>query len=148
MPRYDLICSNRHVSLDVFARPFEHPPCRTCSAPTDRVWTRAVSVRSDDIPGGLRVEAFGPDAPVFYSHSERLRYARAHGWREKVRFVPQAGTDRDTVNGLTDWSKGSIDPYTLEAARVLAERQAGSKATATESGPPLRWDRIDVRMRK
>ena len=48
----------------------------------------------DGIPGGLTVENLGHTPITFYSHSEKQRYMREHGWREKVEHVPLQGSDK------------------------------------------------------
>lgn len=85
--------------------------------------TRAVV---DDIPGGMVIENLGRDPVKVYSHTERRAIMNARGLEEFVRHAPIPGTDKSPYT--TDWSKGSIDAYTLEAARYLVEnRMRGNK---------------------
>lgn len=82
----------------------------------------------DDIPGGLVVENYGPHPIRFDSHSERRAYMKAHGLREKERFSPMPGTDKDP-QGIPN-PAGYVDAYTLENARILLSRT--KKVTAAE----------------
>lgn len=83
----------------------------------------------DDIPGGVTVENYGPQELTFYSHSERRRYMAAHGLREREKFAPMPGTDKDP-QGIPN-PKGYMDPQTLENARILISRN-GKAAPAEE----------------
>lgn len=81
--------------------------------------------RSDGIPGGETLENVGPEPVTFYSHSEKRRYLREHGLEEFVRHVPVPGSDKSPHT--VSWT--AVD---LEAGRVLAERQAHTKASTPE----------------
>jgi hypothetical protein len=64
------------------------------------------------------------------------------GVEEFIRHRGANGTDKSPYT--TDWSKGSIDPQTLENARVLVERQrsiASHDESVTWETPP----RFEVR---
>ena len=94
--------------------------CPDCGEPTVRTYA-AVSTFRDDIPGGIVVENYGPKPIRFDSHTERRRYMREHGLQERERYSPMPGTDKDP-QGIPN-PKGYVDPYTLEAGRILIERQ-------------------------
>jgi hypothetical protein len=82
----------------------------------------------DGIPGGETLDNVGPEPVTFYSRSEKRRYLKEHGLVEFVRHVPVPGSDSSPHT--TSWS--AVD---LEAGRILAERQATTKATATAYKP-------------
>jgi hypothetical protein len=87
--------------------------------------TKSVMITRDEIPGGIVLENYGPHPIRFDSHTERRKYMEAHGLREKERFSPLPGTDKDP-QGIPN-PAGYMDPYTLENARILLER-AGQKS--------------------
>lgn len=71
------------------------------------------AIISDEIPGGVTVENYGPHPITFYSHSERRAYMRQHGLAERETFAPLPGTDRDpqgipNPNGYRDLSAAAI----------------------------------------
>jgi hypothetical protein len=82
------------------------------------------NTESDGIPGGETLENVGPEPVTFYSRSEKRRYLKEHGLVEMVRHVPVPGTD--TSPHTTSWTG-----VNLEAGRILAERQAQTKASTT-----------------
>ena len=82
---------------------------------------------TDEIPGGLWVENLGPQPVQVFSHSERLRIAKSRGLEEVIRHIPGSPHTRS-------WA--TMDPYTLEQARVLAERQATSTVRDTTCDSP------------
>jgi hypothetical protein len=84
----------------------------------------AYGVQPNDIPGGETLENVGPEPVTFYSRSEKRRYLKEHGLVEMVRHVPVPGTD--TSPHTTSWTA-----VNLEAGRILAERQATTKASTT-----------------
>jgi hypothetical protein len=88
----------------------------------------------DEIVGGVTVENYGPQELTFYSHSERRRYMAEHGLRERERFAPMPGTDKDP-QGIPN-PKGYMDPQTLENARILLSRNG--KGPVQEE-PPLEF---------
>lgn len=90
---------------------------------------------TDEIPGGVLIENLGPQPIRVYSHSERLRIAKERGLQEVIRHVPVPGTDKSPYT--RSWA--TMDPYTLEQGRILAERQAHTKATETPETYPA-WD--------
>jgi hypothetical protein len=83
-----------------------------------------VGVQPNDIPGGETLENVGLEPVTFYSRSEKRRYLKEHGLVEMVRHVPVPGTD---VSPHTSSWTG----VNLEAGRILAERQAHTKASKT-----------------
>jgi hypothetical protein len=96
------------------------------------------AIHRDEIPGGLTCENYGPHPVTFYSHSERRAYMRAHGLREVVRHVPVPGTGASPHT--TSWS--TMDAYTLDAARALADRQATTTVrhhAGDDGGPDWDW---------
>jgi hypothetical protein len=86
------------------------------------------NAESDGIPGGETLENVGPEPVTFYSRSEKRRYLKEHGLVEFVRHVPVPGSD--TSPHTTSWTG-----VNLEAGRILAERQAQTKATTPEYKP-------------
>lgn len=84
-----------------------------------------MGAQSDGIPGGETLENVGPEPVTFYSRSEKRRYLKEHGLVEMVRHVPVPGSD--VSPHTTSWT--GVD---LEAGRILAERQAQTKATTRE----------------
>lgn len=73
----------------------------------------------DDIPGGFVVENAWREPRRFYSQSEYEKALAADGMELKPHHVPGGK--------LANWA--TMDPYTLENARILAERQATTKAS-------------------
>lgn len=86
------------------------------------------NTESDGIPGGETLENVGPEPVTFYSRSEKRRYLKEHGLVEFVRHVPVPGSD--TSPHTTSWTG-----VNLEAGRVLAERQAQTKASTPAYKP-------------
>lgn len=67
----------------------------------------------------------GRDPIRIRSKAERRRLMKEQGLVEFIRHTPVPGTDKSPYT--SDWSKGSIDAYTLESARVLVSRQGGER---------------------
>lgn len=88
----------------------------------------ALGAQSDDWPGGKTFENLGAEPITLYSRSELRRELKARGLVEMVRHVPVPGSD--TSPHTTSWT--GVD---LEAGRILAERQAHTKATTPEYRP-------------
>jgi hypothetical protein len=80
--------------------------------------SRAAGVNPDDFIGGLALENLGHDPVVVYSRSELKRELDARGLQPFVRHV-------DGDKHVSSWV--TMDPYTLESARILAARQAETK---------------------
>jgi hypothetical protein len=85
-------------------------------------------VEQDGWPGGRTFENLGPGEVTLYSRSELRRELNARGLIEMVRHVPVPGSD--TSPHTTSWT--GVD---LEAGRILAERQATTKASKPEYRP-------------
>jgi len=77
----------------------------------------------------------GRDPIHITSKSQRRAIMAANGLEECIRHVPVPGTDKSPYT--TDWSKGSMDPQTLENARILTERQAVRKPVQDEVYAPV-----------
>lgn len=84
-----------------------------------------LGARSDDIPGGMTLENLGDQPVTVYSKSELRRELKERGLVEMVRHVPVPGSDKSPHT--TSWS--AVD---LDAGRVLAERQAHTRASKPE----------------
>lgn len=80
-----------------------------------------MSVVSDDIPGGRVYENLGHEKVTIYSRSELRREMKARGLEHYVTHVGEPGSDRASHTQRFV----SVD---LEAAKVLAERQAHTRA--------------------
>lgn len=92
-------------------------PCYESRNPTNST----SAVHGDEIPGGLTLENYGPKPITFYSHSERERYAAAHGLQLKEKFSPFPGTDKDPAGVMN--SALYQDPQTMANAKALLERR-------------------------
>lgn len=97
--------------------------------PHDR--TKRVSVIGDEVD--YVDHNLGPEPIHITSMAQRARIMKERGLVEHIRHVPVPGTDHSPHT--TDWSKGSIDPYTLAAAAVLVTR-GGGRAVEPEEGKP------------
>ena len=82
----------------------------------------------DDVtwPGGITFENLGHDPVTLYSPAELKRELKARNLTEAVRHV-------DGDQHTKSWA--TMDSYTLENARILAERQATSRVSHSEPGP-------------
>jgi hypothetical protein len=107
-------CPDCGAELIVGSWPF----CRDGHAPA------SIGAQSDGIPGGETIENLSHEPITFYSRSEKRRYLKEHGLVEMVRHVPVPGTD--VSPHTTSWTG-----VNLEAGRILAERQATTKASKT-----------------
>lgn len=88
----------------------------------------ASAIITDDIPGGVTYENYGPHPVTFYSHTERRAYMEAHGLTQAERWCPTPGTDRDPAGIMPNGRY--IDPQTMENATVLLSRVSGANADA------------------
>ena len=95
------------------------------------------NVTGDEIPGGQWQENGFRHPQKFYSKRERDRALAARNLEIHVKHQPLPGTDKSPHT--TDWSKGSIDPVTLENARILATRTGGGTAPSPEPDIPITW---------
>jgi hypothetical protein len=80
---YNLTCEAGHEQIDVLLKMGERPPCPTCGAPTETLWTASSNIIADDIPGGLEVRhgLCNDDGTPrkYYSKSEIYREAKKKG---------------------------------------------------------------------
>ena len=105
-------------------------PCVTTPRPHQRGINGAIGDECDIVQeNGFR------HPTRFTSKRELTRALAANGHEIMVRHKTIPGTDKSPYT--TDWSKGSIDAQTLENARVLAERQAQSRATVDANSSAL-----------
>ncbi len=77
-------------------------------------------------PGGITFENLGHTPITLYSPAELRAEMDARGLQPMVRHTPGDPHTRS-------WA--TMDPYTLENGRILAERQATSTVTHREPGP-------------
>jgi len=89
----------------------------------------------DAVPGGFTVENAWSEPRTFYSQREYERALAADGMQLAPRWV-------EGSKHLTRWA--TIDPYTLESARILCERQAQTRATRDEAEPLQTFTRLPV----
>ena len=141
MPFYDFRCVQCSLLMPDVLRPYQDRDqlllCPDCTIPLERVWVVSSAKRaaSDDIPGGMWLENYGPSPIKVYSHTERKKLLKVgadgkvrrdkttgepYQLAEMVRHVPVPGTNKSPHT--VDWQKGSIDAVTLENARVLVSR--------------------------
>lgn len=99
MPLFDLICSNGHEQIDIWANRYDdRPTCPICGQTTDTLWRSPAAVIGDDIPGGVEIrhglcnEDGSPRK--YYSKSEINREAKRRGLRNHVEHVTPPGTDK------------------------------------------------------
>lgn len=131
MPLYDFRCKCG-IEFDEFRKVDDRDrylECPLCGGTMERFMAqRRRAITTDDIPGGLWVENLGKRPVKVYSHSARLRLAAERGLQPFVRHQPEVGSDKSKFT--SDWSKGSIDPYTMAAAEALVrDRSKGSNAS-------------------
>lgn len=94
-----------------------------CAGPGSHTRSKPMIVK-DDVPGGFTVENAWREPRTFYSQSEYERALKADGMELCPRWVPGS-------KHLTNWA--TVDPQTLENGRILAERQAHTRARAERS---------------
>lgn len=99
--------------------------CQACRDGEDFDINPATAIARDEIPGGIICENYGPHPIRFDSHSERRRYMAAHGLREKEKFSPAPGTDKDP-QGIPN-PAGYVDAYTLKNAAELICRNGNKE---------------------
>jgi len=104
---YDEYCLNENGcgwTGEIFVEAGTKPPCPTCGGPTDRLWIgKSASVVDDTILGGETIENLSIDPITFHSRSEKKRYLKEHGFREKVRHVGNVGEGSDKSEHTTRW---------------------------------------------
>ncbi len=119
MPRFTQHCLICDWSDDIFAAPFENPPCPTCGGASERLWVgEAASVCDDTYIGGKTFENLGHEPVTVHSRSELKRVMRERGLQECVRHVPVPGTDKSPHT--TSWA--AVSPYQLQAATEMVSR--------------------------
>jgi hypothetical protein len=108
--------------------------CETCGEPA------ILPAVATQVAAGIRVDSLdyidhnlGREPVHITSHAQRRALMAAGGLVEFIRHTPVPGTDKSPHT--TDWSKGSIDPYTLESARILVSRQGGKHEETEEEAP-------------
>lgn len=130
--------------IDYCARPTsaETMTCAKCGATygvgaspwcKDQHRAGANSIESVTWPGGKVFENLGHEAVRCDSPADLKRELKARGLEPMVRHIDGSPHTRS-------WA--TMDPYTLEAARVLAERQATSKVRARDDGPSAETVRV------
>lgn len=129
MPRFEQRCTACEWTAEIWAQPFENPPCPSCNGVTERLWTASAAVVGDELPGGQWIENLGPQPIRFDSKKDIVRYAKAHGMEPFVRHTPIPGTDKSPYT--TSWAVTS--PYQLEAAAALVARMGTVKSPPTET---------------
>lgn len=77
-------------------------------------------------PGGITFENLGHETVTLYSPAELKRELKARNLTEAVRHIEGSPHTRS-------WA--TMDPYTLENGRILAERQATSTVRHHDPGP-------------
>lgn len=142
MPFYDYKCETcgttaPDVLRTVETRDSENPVCEG-HGPMERVWlsTRR-SITTDDIPGGMWLENYGPNPVKVYSHTERKALmkncvdnkGRHYQLEEMVRHVGVPGSDKSPHT--TNWAS-RMDPYTLANAIELVTRASLQKGGKTQ----------------
>lgn len=86
----------------------------------------AAGIEDATWPGGITFENLGHDPVTLYSPAELKREMKARGLEPMIRHTPGDVHTRS-------WA--TMDPYTLEQGRILAERQANSTVRHHEPGP-------------
>jgi len=112
--------------------------CSACGAPLSvGDWpfcphgsSRSFTVQADDVPGGFVIENAWREPRTFYSQSEYEKALAADGMELRPHYVPGS-------KHLSNWA--TIDPQTLENARVLVSRSAPVKNDPTVTLDTLTW---------
>jgi hypothetical protein len=121
---YNQHCTACDWQGEIHVEPFTHPPCPTCGGATERLWSTPRGghfVIGDEFVGGRTYHNLGPEPVTIQSRSELRAVLKARGLQE---FVTHEGSvEGDRSAHTTRWA--SVD---LEAGRVLAERQATTRA--------------------
>ena len=80
MPKYDFICPDGHRQIDLIVPRGTRPPCPTCGAVTEILWTTSFpNVIGDEIPGGMTIHNMTPTPETFYTKSAHRRRMRELG---------------------------------------------------------------------
>jgi hypothetical protein len=137
MPRYSQYCPVCGWQDEIYAAPFQRPPCPHCGGETDRLWVQqSAAMRQDSWEGGKTFENLGPEPVTLYSRTELKAELEKRGLQEAVRHVPVPGSDRSPHT--TRWDVPC--QKTLENARILLERCG---ASAPEAPGPRLGVRVD-----
>lgn len=155
MPLYDYECTRgcRVHMLDVARRIADRdvgaPLCPDCLIQMSRFLSVSCDKRaaSDDIPGGVVLENYGPQPVKVYSHTERKRLmkfdtrgrrrvdhlGREYQLTEAVRHVGVPGSDKSPHT--TSWS--TIDAETMRKAEALVSHveNLGMNESDRETAP-------------
>jgi hypothetical protein len=98
MPRHSQHCTSCEWNDDVVVQPFEHPPCPTCGAATERWWPIGGSathgISSDEFIGGKWIENLDTKPIWVESRSHLKREMKARGLEERIRHVGQDHGDK------------------------------------------------------
>jgi hypothetical protein len=123
--RHNQQCLTCDWQDEVIVEWFEQPPCPTCGGATERLWSQPRGghfVIGDEFVGGRTYHNLGHEPVTIQSRSELRAVLRARGLQEYV--THEGGTEGgDRSPHTTRWA--SVD---LEAGRILAERQATTRA--------------------
>ena len=117
MPRFEHACYDCHAIYESRVAGGEHPACIACGGDTYYLWRGSLShgIQTDErFIGGQTIENLDHEPITVYSRTELAQKMHERGLEQRIKYVP--GDQH-----LTDWSK-MIDPYTLEAAKVLVSR--------------------------
>lgn len=129
-------CAARHAEAQRATKTMNTITCEQCGVTygigaspwcRDGHATGSTSIEDVTWPGGITFENLGHEPVTLYSRSELKAELKARGLEECVRHVPG---DRHTRSWAT------MDPYTLEQARILAERQAHTPARGADDPGP------------
>lgn len=97
---------------------------------------QATAITTDEIPGGVLLENYGPTPVRVYSHTERRKLMEKQGLREKETFCPTPGSDIDPA-GIPN-PAGYSDPQTLaNAAALICRNGARDTPFDPESVMPI-----------
>lgn len=96
MPNYDRKCTACDWTVLDQLRPvaFVWPPCPSCGAETETLWTKTPNVIPDDIPGGMVLENLDHQPTRYYSKSDIRRRCNELGLEPRVEHVPLQGSDK------------------------------------------------------
>lgn len=98
---YDQGCNSCEWSGEIWAEPYEMPPCPSCGGETERRW-RSIGMIGDEIPGGQWIENLGDKPVKVYSKSELKHEAEKRGLQLNVKHVGKPGSDKSDIT--TRWT--------------------------------------------
>ena len=119
----EFACAEGHKTYKLVEPDCKGVECETCGDIAVRPEVMAAlsaAVHGDEID--YIDHNLGRDPVHIRSKAHRRALMAAAGLEEFIRHTPVPGTDRSPFT--TDWSKGSMDPKTLENAAILVSRQA------------------------